>query len=169
MIEGLTNYGGWEGRALLKHPALNLSGKRNKLLGRGTFARVYASTPGRVLKVTTDEMAYWAHCDTAMPLTGKHYPTVYRDFGVIGQLAGHPVYMIEVERLNKDYTAKSRLPYYITEEVRDWAGNYGEKCSTDIHEDNVMTRPGTGDPVASDPVCDMDQINQHWRRERDCR
>ncbi len=164
MIPGVTDFNTWEGRALLQHAALNTNGKRHRMIGRGTFARVYESaTAGRVLKVTTDRMSYWSHCD-GLALEGNHYPVVFRDFDQIGELRGRPVYMVELELLTANRGPHCQLPYEIIMEVEDWASMYGEDCVPDLHSRNIMRRPGTGTAVVSDAVCDQQQLNEFRRR-----
>jgi len=79
-----------------------LAGK--KPIGRGLFSAIYEGTkPGRVLKVTVDDIGYWMLNDRCVGLSGKHFPKLYQNFGVIGEIkrggSAFPIYMFEVERL----------------------------------------------------------------------
>lgn len=168
MIRGVTDYtNAW----CLRHPALNSNGKRNKLIGRGTFACVYESNrPNAVLKVTTDYYAYAAHTDRVAALTGKWFPRVYRDYGQIGHLTREqPVYMVEIERLKPLGGHGQYVPKNIVSRVLDFINMMGgpDLIETDFHRQNVMKRMGTGDMVLADPVCDVKQIRDRFNAIRE--
>ena len=169
MIEGVTDFRFCHG---LEHPELNVNGRRNRMIGRGTFARVYESRHAkRVLKVTTDEYAYMAHTDAVAKLGGKYFPRVYRDFGVIGHMYdGRALYMVEIERLKAArlprywYAPPCIVPDWVVKKVREFVDQYDGRCIEDIHSKNIMRRVGTGDYVVCDPVCDYDQMREYEHR-----
>jgi len=156
MITGHTNFTNcWA----LRHEALNIGGKRNKMIGRGTFARIYESArPDRVLKVTIDKFAHMLHTDAVAKPTGKHFPKVYKDYGVIGRDGGgREIYMVEIEKLypTRSWSEYDKLPSKVHAKVEEFIGLMGGSrvCINDLHFKNVMKR-SDGTLVASDPVAD---------------
>jgi hypothetical protein len=93
-------------------------------IGSGSFATVFAGAPdsGTVMKVTTDQMAYWYSADQlwldVRSRVARHFPTLVEDFGEVGESRGASAYLVEMERLQPvSLTCHRRI---IAKWIREW-------------------------------------------------
>ncbi len=79
------------------HPLLD--GKRE--IGRGEYSIVLDKGDGkRVFKIISSPADYFLHTADDRP-TGRHFPVVHADHGVIGRAAsGYPFHLLEMEKLH---------------------------------------------------------------------
>lgn len=113
------------------HPAL----EGREQIGEGEHCRVYALDGDRVLKVTDCPATHAFLTDKDAP-RGRHYPVIHRDYGQVGRNGrGHPIYMVEMERLLP--LEVGTLPWAVANTIgaayqagcRSWMA-FGENMST---------------------------------------
>lgn len=84
----------------LRHPLLD--GK--KLLGRGAFSMVFEGTrKNTVLKLTVDDIGYYAFNDWAVGCRHRHFPRIVKSHGDVGDTRinrrDYSLFLYEMERL----------------------------------------------------------------------
>lgn len=92
----------WGVKDAMRHPLLE--GK--KIIGRGVFSVVFeGSRKNTVLKMTCDDIGYWAFNDYALRVQHRHFPRIVESHGDIGEIRikglGRSIYLFEMERLEK--------------------------------------------------------------------
>jgi hypothetical protein len=76
------------------HPAI--AGK--KIMARGAFSAVF-DNGDTVLKLTLDQYAYMLGTDQVIGCQGRHFTEVSYNYGDVGEVDGHAVYLFECEKL----------------------------------------------------------------------
>lgn len=77
----------------LRHEAL----RDLPILGRGMFCTVF-DKGDTVLKLTADHIQYHFYTDYCAP-QGPYYPTMIRDYGIVGEQGEYVLYLVEMEKL----------------------------------------------------------------------
>jgi hypothetical protein len=125
----------WGVQAALRHPLLE--GK--KLIGRGVFSMVFEGTrKNTVLKMTVDNIGYYAFNDWVVGCRHRHFPRVVHSEGDIGSAKingrDYSIYLFEMERLQPLAAGSEarRLARRIMNVSATASGKYHWKTGDDI-------------------------------------
>lgn len=70
------------------------------VMARGSFSAVFDNDK-TVHKLTLDRYAYMLGCDRVIGCSGRHFTEVLHNYGEVGEVDGHPLYLFECEKLEK--------------------------------------------------------------------
>jgi hypothetical protein len=71
-----------------------------KIMARGAFSAVF-DNGDTVLKLTLDQYAYMLGTDQVIGCHSQHFTRVLHNYGEVGEVDGHHVYLFECEKLEK--------------------------------------------------------------------
>lgn len=123
----------WGVQVALRHPLLE--GK--KMIGRGVFSMVFEGTrKNTVLKMTVDDIGYYAFNDWAVGCRHRHFPRIIQSEGDIGcaKINGRdrPIYLFEMERLEKLTGEARKLARQVMNVGATASGKYHWKTGDDV-------------------------------------
>ena len=123
----------WGVQSALRHPLLE--GK--KLIGRGVFSMVFEGTrKNTVLKMTVDDIGYYAFNDWAVGCRHRHFPRIIQSEGDIGSAKingkDRSIYLFEMERLEKLTGEARKLARQVMNVGATASGKYHWKTGDDI-------------------------------------